>query len=1236
MSSPYRLCSSAIPLVLAVLSLPAFARAQELDSYSDKPQEKEERELVKKRSEWFYGQRAYPQQHVPARARLKALQQLAQKRAAEASAGRLHAPASTPSWTSIGPQPVNTPYTDPVVAGRVSAMAVVPGSNNTVYLGGAQGGIWKTADGGTTWTALTDTGPTLAVGSIALDPSNSSNVYVGTGEENFSGDSYYGAGILKSTDAGTTWTQMCGPFCGPVGQDGFYGGGARIGGLAVHPTNGQILLAAVALLNADGVYRSSDGGNTWIQVLSGNPGTAVIFDPTNGNTAYAALGNVFSGTEGVYKSTDAGQTWTPENGTGANTLSLSNAARIVLAMAGSSTTTLYAGIANINDGSLLSMYKTTDGGANWTALTSAPDYCTPQCSYDNVIGVQPGSSPDVVYAGGAYSTTLIRSTDGGTTWSTLQSAESGGFLHADTHALAFSSDGTLLYVGNDGGAYSTGQITMTNPAFTALNSTLSVTQFYPGLTIDPSNINKAIGGTQDNGTELYSGTATWNQVTCGDGAYTAIDAVTPSTMYAACEDIYVQKSTASGSSSSWNLAESGINTADRVDFIPPLVMDPAASATLYFGTYRVYQTKNGASSWTAISPDLTNGSGFWAVVTAIAVAPTDSNTVYAGTGDSHVQVTTNANAGASATWSNRSSNLPPRVITGVAVDPTVSTTAYVTFSGFTGFGDTLGHVFKTTNGGSTWTDINSDLPNTPVNSLVIVPDVPNSVFVGTDIGVFYTSNGGTSWSSLVDGLPNVAVLGLAIHNASRTLRASTHGRGVWDINFSTLLSLLSITSLSPANSTAGGAGFTLTVNGEEFDSTSTVQWNGANLATTFVNSGQVTATVPASDIGTTGIFQITVFNSSSGDTSNQFAFTVNNPVPSITSISPTNATAGGGAFTLTINGSNLVAGSVVEWNGANRATTYVSGSQVTAAITATDIAHSGTAQVTVVNPAPGGGPSAAATFNINNPVPVLTSLTPSFKTAGGAAFTLTVKGTGFVSGAAVQWNGSNRTTTYKSGSLVTASISASDIATAATVSITVVNPAPGGGASNALTFTVKNAVPHETSLMPSSAIAGAAAFTITVNGSNFISASTVKWNASARTTTFVSNTQLKAAITSNDIAKAATAKVTVANPAPGGGTSAALTFTIDNPAPGLTSLSPSSATAGGATFTLTVNGSNFVSTSAIHWNSVKLTTKFVNAGQLTATVPAADIKNSGTAQVTVVNPTPGGGTSNKLTFSINP
>ena len=268
------------------------------------------------------------------------------------------------------------------------------------------------------------------------------------------------------------------------------------------------------------------------------------------------------------------------------------------------------------------------------------------------------------------------------------------------------------------------------------------------------------------------------------------------------------------------------------------------------------------------------------------------------------------------------------------------------------------------------------------------------------------------------------------------------------------------------------------------------------------------------------------------------------PVPTIASLNPSSAIVGGPAFALTVNGTNFVSGSVVRWNGGDRATTYVNDTRLTASIPAADIATAGSASVTVFNPTPGGGTSNAATFSINsNPTPTITSLNPASAIAGGSAFALTVNGTNFVSGSVVRWNGSDRTTTFVNDTQLSASIPAADIATAGSASVTVFNPTPGGGTSNAATFSINNnPTPTITSLNPASAIAGGSAFALTVNGTNFVSGSVVRWNGSDRVTTYVNDTRLTASIPAADIATAGSASVTVFNPAPGGGTSNAVAF----------------------------------------------------------------------------------------------
>ncbi len=1200
------------------------AHAQELEAgrdLSSGPKDFEKGEggsFMRKRMDWEYKQRAYPHKRVPAGARLNALKELDAKQATEAAARAKSKSALPPStsWIMIGPQPENNVFWGPN-SGRIAAVAVDPTNTNIVYAGAAQGGIWKTTDGGTTWTPLTDTQASLATGSMVLDPNNHLIIYVGTGEENNSGDSYYGAGMLKSTDGGSTWTQTCGPFCGGGG------GGARIGGLAVQPTNSQVILAAIGCCapNNSGVYRSANGGSTWAQVLNVNFNQAynVIFDFTNSNNAYASIdGN------GVYKSTDGGQTWNVNNGSGSTSLPTSGTGRVALAMDPNNSSTLYAGITDNNTNSLYGLYKSTNGGSSWTQLTNAPNYCGGQCWYDNVIAVAPGNS-NVIYAGGDGGTHLAQSLDGGNTWTVYNS------IHPDLHALEFTPDGTKLYIGNDGGMYSATNTTTTNLTFSNLNAELATLQFYSGASINPNNANMGFGGTQDNLTNEYNDALGWTDVDCGDGGNTVIDFTNPNNVYVNCIQMSLDKSTNGGAS--FSSALNGINTSDPVNWVPPLIIDPSNSQRLYFGTNQVYQTNNSASLWTSISPDLTGGNG--ANLVALAVAPTDSNTVYAGSDDVHLHVTRNALAGSAATWTDisNSTSLPNRSITSIAGDPHASSTAYVTFSGFSGFGDNLGHVFMTANAGSTWTDISSDLPNIPVNAIVVDPSQTGYIYVGTDIGAFYTSNSGGSWATLGAGLPRVAIYGLTYQSASHILWAVTHGRSAWSLDVSSITGAPEITGLSPSSATAGAAQFNLTVTGSAFVSGAVVQWNGTGLATTFVGSTSLTAIVPATDLTTAGTASVTVL--SGGVTSNPFTFTINNPVPAATSLLPSSATAGGASFTLTVNGTNLVNGSTVLWNGSSRTTTFVSSTQLTATINAGDIANGGTASVTVSNPAPGGGTSNPLTFTIDNPLPSLTSLSPASATEGASSVALTVNGANFVSGATINWNGTPLTTSFKSNIKLTATVPSADLAAAGTFPVTVTNPAPGGGTSSSLTFTVNNPKPTISSLSPSSTTAGAAGFTLTVNGTNYVSTSVVNWAGSPRTTVFVSKTKITATINSADVAAAGTFKVTVTNPAPGGGTSTSSNFTVNNPVPTLTSISPTTVTTGGTSFTLTATGTKYVAGSHIQWNGANLTTTFVSSTSLTATVPASDIATAGSATVTVNNPTPGGGTSGSKTISIN-
>lgn len=916
------------------------------------------------REQWFYEQRAYPNKAIPGGARLKALERREEMRLKEKDRspfsrveGQVAVPqverliqANLLTWTPIGPRPTDSPFFG-LVSGRTPAIAADPTNDNIVYIGGAQGGVWKTTDGGQNWTPLTDDQSSLAIGAIAIDPSSCTpapckTIYVGTGEQTFSGSSYYGAGILKSTDGGQSWTHLPGvfnppvtvnliqqggtatfsSFLGPLSAGFTPGGGARISSLAVKK-DGSVVLAGVQLfVSADsgassGIYRSTDGGVTWTQVQSGAAGTEVLFDPQTPNISYASLGTpqivLFpSGgigvdpDNGVYRSTDSGQSWTKIGGAGTLNWPGTDIGRIEVAIAPSSASTLYAGVSNVQNDSLLAFLKSTNGGSSWTNLTAnVGDYCIAQCSYDHVVRVHPNNA-NVVYVGGAASRYLRRSTDGGTTWTTITASASGGPpVHVDQHAMAFGIDAngaaTKLYLGNDGGVWvadvsnATGAITWTN-----LNSGLQLSQFYPRISIHPSDDQTSIGGTQDNGTQIFSGNLQWKEVTCGDGGSTAYEPQMPTTVYASCQSVpffQLRRSLRNGeitsTTSSWlGGLSNGIDPNDRADFIPPLVHDPNLPNRLYFGTHRIYQSNDRMDHWTPISQDLTQVTGSpQGVITAIAVAPSDSSIVYSGSSTGRILRTLNAGAGANAVWIDLTSipqamQMPQRTVTSLAVDPNNPLIVYATYSGFSGIGplfqDNLGHVFKGTfsaqnpPSSAQWSDISGavqfNLPNTPANAIVVDPGDPtsNTLYVGTDVGIFVTTMGGfSSWSTLVTGLPNVAVLGLELRQASRTLRAATHGRGMWDLQLPGLPAF-ALTAISPLFADLSGGSFTLNVRGAGFTPSTVVQWNGNDVTpTTCPDANNCSVLIPSSFLSPAGTAAVAVFDPATG-ASNALNFVV--------------------------------------------------------------------------------------------------------------------------------------------------------------------------------------------------------------------------------------------------------------------------------------------------------------------------------------------------------------------------
>lgn len=708
------------------------------------------------RLEYFEQQRAYPRTRIPPGALQRAQQQLHARWPAELAGRSLRSLGAnaTETWRALGPAPLLNRD-----AGRISTIAIHPHNPDRIYIGAAQGGVWRTTNGGATWTALTDTECSLAMGSLALDPVDPQIIYAGTGELHFSGDSYYGCGVLRSTDGGDSWVQL--------GASLFDtdAGGARISKILVDPVSaGSTTNTTVYVASNFGVFRSVDSGVTWSSVLPGIA-TDLVMDPVDARTLYVAIGSVAaSAGNGVFKSTDGGVSWARLEGG----FPTSDVGRISLAVAPSAPATLYAAVQNGletprtgTDGRLLGIWKSTDAGVTWTRLQAANAACGTQCWYDLVIAVHPQDA-ERVFFGGVF---LYRSTNGGQSFANIVAG-----THVDQHAIAFhpGSPGTM-YVGNDGGIY---RSTNGGTGWVSVNGNMQITQFYAGVSLHPTSPEFVLGGTQDNGTLEFGGPLEWPQVLGGDGGFTAIDFLNPDIAYA--ETQWASNSNFSGPRRRDGpgmfsvLKVAGINLADRALFIPPMVMDRSDPTVLYFGTFRLYRTSDRGESWTPISDELSRTAA--GSISAISPAAADPRTIYAGTSDGHLFMTTDAGV----SWTLRNNGLPDRYITDIAIDAGDAMRAIVSVSGFG-----TGHVFATNNGGASWQNISGNLPDMPVNAVLTDATLDNIIYIGTDLGIFRSHDGGTTWTPFNEGLPNVAVFDLAYNASSGLLVAATHGRGMF-------------------------------------------------------------------------------------------------------------------------------------------------------------------------------------------------------------------------------------------------------------------------------------------------------------------------------------------------------------------------------------------------------------------------------------------------------------------------
>ncbi|HTX18412.1 MAG TPA: FlgD immunoglobulin-like domain containing protein [Bacteroidota bacterium] len=712
-------------------------------------------------------------------------------RATTARAGRLMKTQTT-TWFPLGPGNIG---------GRVRAIVVNPSDTDQIIAGSVSGGIWKSTDGGASWTSKSDTLNFEAIGCLLIDPSNNNTVYAGTGEGWLNLDAVYGGGIYKSTDFGESWTLLSST-SGSAAQN--FRNVMKMtsdpsGNIYAATKNYTYEYGGGSYTTSGGLYMSSDQGASWTKISSTttstnyfNPCDVIALTSTIIMYAVEANGPTLGG---IYRTTNGGGFWSKVS----SSLPTSGYGRIALAQDPNNSSVLYAAFESLDttpagDGGLKGIFKSTDGGATWTQLNTPPkiastgntSYFRDQGWYDNVIAVDPNNSSNI-YLGGVD---MMKSTDGGSTWNQLTYWYSGygsPYVHADHHAIVFvrSSPNTIID-GNDGGIYKT---TDGGASWSNLNNGLAITQFYGGAVYKTGAT--YYGGTQDNGHLKFSGTgSTWTEAVGGDGGYAAQDQTSDQVSYE--EYTYLQLSKTTDGGATWKDCVSGLSDAGNSSnclFVAPFQMNPENSSVLVAGSASVWASTNSSSSWKQVSGVFSSGHD----VSAVAIANASANFLaFAGTTDGKIfrcsslnpssgivgwdTITPPANNGA---WVRR-----------IVIDLSNKNNVYACYGGYN-TGGTLSsrHVWYSSDQGSTWNDISTQLPNVPVHSLAIDPTTSTVLYVGTETGVFASMDRGTSWQSYADGMPTyVPTDEVVVQHDTKALFAFTHGRGVFSTSPSSVTS----------------------------------------------------------------------------------------------------------------------------------------------------------------------------------------------------------------------------------------------------------------------------------------------------------------------------------------------------------------------------------------------------------------------------------------------------------------
>ncbi|NRB58821.1 MAG: T9SS type A sorting domain-containing protein [Winogradskyella sp.] len=653
------------------------------------------------------------------------------------------------AWEDMGPTYWDaTSGWNPGV-GRITSIAIEEGNQNHIIIGGETGGVWKTLDGGATWTVLTDNLSNIDVYALAIDPSNNNTYYWGS----------TGGTIFKSIDGGSTWN-----FQGSVS-------GGTVNKIMIDPTNSNKVYASA---QGNGLYKSTNGGSSWSSIYFAGTGSGFDFEfkPGDPNTIYASSSS-------FYVSTNGGTSFSPVNGTGGNQF---GGGPKMIGVSAANPNVVY--VVEASGGAFGGLYKSTNSGASFTKLNhdgrnyfgyssnslDPGDAGVGQAPRDMDIVVNPNDADDVHIAG----INTWRSTNGGLNFGITSQWVPGnasnaniGYCHADVDILLFSGTGAnaKLYAGTDGGIFRADNPTVVNSNYyTDLTTGLGIRQFYR-IGISQTDPVVVTGGSQDNGSSVLREDGLWKDWLGADGMEGFIDKNNPSRMFGTSQfgSLY---------STEFNfLGSNGVNFLNGPDgkggtfqwnWIVPFEQDPLVQNTIYVAFDEVYKSLNGGFNWSSISPNIN------ANIDHFKIAPSNNQYMYMANNGTF-RFSTNGGA----TWNFSSLNLGGNFINSIAVHPTDPAKLAIAVTGSQ-------KVYTSTDNGVSWTAIPWDLPNFSAQAVVWQDNGKDGLYVGMNYGVYYTDTDlGNSWTAFNNGLPNVRINELEINTADGKIYAGTYGRGLW-------------------------------------------------------------------------------------------------------------------------------------------------------------------------------------------------------------------------------------------------------------------------------------------------------------------------------------------------------------------------------------------------------------------------------------------------------------------------